>query len=563
MDAPNATQIDLTAIAKPQLNVNADMDVALDARPAKPVVVHTADPTVRFSGMHQLYRGVNGHGLIAQSGAWDKLSVVPSEAPTSGQFEYLTRQDLEAAPLTARITGPGVTLHPIVLTSYNDRSNWLDGQRKLPAVYVGAGRPDDYAGRDVRGKVVLVRNTVDMKIEDQVAAAAAARAAMVMVLASAPGVFEPYVTTAALPTVGLSQTEGDDLVRRLGQGAVTLDLTGVRYSPYRYEPVLPYPRVPDGIDYTMDAGNTGVQHTRVYAVRPNQTGSTTDDFFRPYMYISFSVVNSRPFPFTQDRYYTAGDTRYSEGLYASFPYDSVANLLLTVTPGMNTTKSYFKAPIHAGTSTVRPPAARQGDRLLFTFDSVVDSEPDHVNGQQGAQTAARIYRDGELVASGPYAVGYFDVGTAGPATYRVELDMPQGRPGWTVGTESYSAWTVKSAEPTTADWVPLPVLNAHWDLDLDLNNAAPAGRTFALKLLAGTQEGAPPVPVKSVNAWVSYDDGGTWKALPMLGTDGSYSAVVRQPALKNTVGYAALRYEVTDANGATMEQTLYHAYALR
>ncbi len=563
MDAPNVSQIDLTAIAKPQINVNADADVALDARQAKPVVVHTADPTASFSAMHQLYRYANGHGLIAQSGAWDRLSVVPSEAATSGEFEYVARQDLEAAPFTARITSPDVALHPIILTSYNDRSNWLDGHRKLPAVYVGAGGPDDYAGRDVRGKVVLVRNSADVKIEDQVAAAAAAKAAVVMVLASAPGVFEPYVTKASLPTVGLSQAEGDDLVRRLSRGAVTLDLTGVRYSPYRYEPILPYPRVPDGIDYTMDASNTGVQHTKVYAVRPNETGSFTDDFFRPYMWVSFAVVNPRPFPFTQDRYYTAGDTRYSEGFYASFPYDSVANMVLTVPPGMNTTKTYFKGPFHAGTSIVRPPAARQGDRMLFTFDSVVDTEPDHVNGQQGAQTTARIYRDGELVASGPYAVGYFDVGTASPATYRVELDMPQGRPGWSVGTESYSAWTVTSARPATADWAPLPVLNAHWDLDLDLNNAAPAGKAFALKLLAGTQAGAPAVAVKKALAWVSYDDGGTWKALPMLGTDGSYSAVVRQPALKNTVGYAALKYEVTDANGATMEQTLYHAYALK
>jgi subtilisin family serine protease len=564
MDAPNLIQVDLTAIAKPQLLVNKDMDVALDARQAKPVVVHTPQPTEMFSGGHQLYRSLNGHSLSAASGAWDKMSVVPSEPAVGGQFEYLTRADLEAPALATRIAGTDVALHPIYLTGYLDRTNWLDGHRKLPAVYVGAGRPDDYTGRDVRGKVALVRSTANVKIEDQVAAAAAAKAALVMVLASAPGVFEPPVSTSVpLPTVGLSQDEGADLLRRLSRGAVTLDLTGVRSSPYRYEAVLPYPMVPDGLDYTMDASNTGVQHTKVYAVRPNEMGSITDDVFRPYTFVSFAVVIPKPFPFVQDRYYTAGNTRYGEGMYATFPYDGVANLFLTVTPGMNTTKTYFKGPFHAGTSTVRPPAARQGDRLLFTFDSVVDAEPDHVNGQQGAQTAARIYRDGELVASGPYAVGYFDVGTANPATYRVELDMPQGRPGWTVGTESYSAWTVRSARPATTDRVPLPVLNAHWDLDLAPDNSAPAGKVFALKLLAGTQAGAPPVPVKSARAWVSYDDGGTWKALPMLGADGSYSAVVRQPALKDTVGYAALKYEVTDANGATMEQTLYHAYALK
>jgi hypothetical protein len=298
-------------------------------------------------------------------------------------------------------------------------------------------------------------------------------------------------------------------------------------------------------------------------VAPNQIGSYANAVFRPYTFITLSQVYRRPFPFQQDKYYSAGDSRYSESLYANFPYDVMANFPATFTPGADHTKTYFKGPIHAGTSQVRPPAARQGDRLLFTFDSVLDAEPDHVNGQQGAATAARIYRDGQLVAQGPYAVGYFDVGTADPTTYRVELDMTQGRPGWTVGTESYSAWTVRSARPATAGWVPMPVLNAHWDLDLDGHNAAPAGTLFTLRLRAGTQDGAPPVPVRSAKAWVSYDDGGTWKLVPLLGAEGTYSAVVRHPALRDTTGYAALRYEVTDANGATEEQTLYRAYALK
>jgi hypothetical protein len=565
MDAPNVDQIDLTAIAKPQLLVDKDTDVALDARAAKPVIVHTPQPTEMFSGSHQLYRTAkNGFSLSAAAGAWDKMSVVPSDPATSGSFEYLAHYDLEAPPLATYIVGANVALHPVYLTGYLDKSSWLDGHRRLPAVYVGAGRPDDYTGRDVRGKVALVRSTPDLKVADQVAAAAAAKAAMVMVLATTPAAVLPAVSgSVPVPTVGLSQAEGNDLLRRLGQGPVSLDLTGIRYSPYRYEAVLPYAQVPDGVGYTMDASNTGVQHTKVYAVRPNETGSITNGFFRPYTSVSFAVVFPRPFPFTQDRYYTAGDTRYSEGMYASFPYDSVTNLFLTVPPGMDTTKTYFKGPFVAGTSTVRPPAARQGDRLLFTFDSINDSEPDHVNGQQGAQTAARVYRDGELVAQGPYAVGYFDVGVAQPATYRVELDMNQGRPGWTVNTESHSAWTVRSGRPSTADWVPLQVLNARWDLNLDLHNAAPAGNLFTLKLKAGTQAGAPAVPVTSAQASVSYDDGGTWKEVPLLGADGAYQAAVRSPALKNTGGYVALKYKITDLNGATMEQTLYRAYALK
>ena len=66
--------------------------------------------------------------------------------------------------------------------------------------------------RVTSGKVVLVRSTDGLKIEDQVAAAAAGKAALVMVLATTPGVFQPFTDpNLAVPTVALSQAEGNDL----------------------------------------------------------------------------------------------------------------------------------------------------------------------------------------------------------------------------------------------------------------------------------------------------------------------------------------------------------------
>jgi len=212
---------------------------------------------------------------------------------------------------------------------------------------------------------------------------------------------------------------------------------------------------------------------------------------------------------------------------------------------------------------VRPPASREGDRFLFTFDSFVDAEPDHVTAAQGAKTAARIYRDGELVAQGPYAVGFFDVGTAQPATYRVELDVTEGRPGFAVSPEVYSAWTFRSARPTAPGRVPLPVLTASWDLALDLNNTARAGQPFTLRLNANTQPGAQPVAVTSATVWVSFDDGGTWKRVTMDGSDGRFIGTVRHPKLADTTGYASLRYEIADAAGGKLEQTVFRAYALK
>ena len=65
-----------------------------------------------------------------------------------------------------KIAGTGVALHPLYLTLSSDATARIDGGKKLGAVYVGAGRPDDYAGRNVRGKGALVRSTPGLSIED-------------------------------------------------------------------------------------------------------------------------------------------------------------------------------------------------------------------------------------------------------------------------------------------------------------------------------------------------------------------------------------------------------------
>ena len=108
--------------------------------------------------------------------------------------------------------------------------------------------------------------------------------------------------------------------------------------------------------------------------------------------------------------------------------------------------------------------------------------------------------------------------------------------------------------------MPLPVLTATWDLDLDLANAAAAGREFPLRLMARNQTGA---PVTAARAWVSFDDGGTWKAVPLSGGDGTYRGSVRHPRLEDTTGTVSLRYEITDAGGSSLEQTVYRAYLLK
>jgi len=166
------------------------------------------------------------------------------------------------------------------------------------------------------------------------------------------------------------------------------------------------------------------------------------------------------------------------------------------------------------------------------------------------------------VGRGTYAIGDFAVGVAGPATYRVEFDVNKGRPDWDLSSEVHSAWTFRSQRPPTAARTPVPTLTAKWDLDLDPANAAPAGRDFAVRLKTGHT-----VPtsaaVRSAKAWISFDDGGTWKKISLTGTGGQFTSTVRHPAAHDTTGYAALRFEVIDTAGGKFEQTVHKAYVLK
>jgi hypothetical protein len=494
-DEPGRVTTELTAAVKPELTVAGDAVVTLDARAAKPVTVTVPRLVETLSLANGIYRRVGTRFITLSQVAGDvKLSVLPSEPVTDGDLEFAPRLELEAPQLTMRIAKGGVALHPRHLVPATEPGHWPEGDRTLPAVFAGAGQPDDFAGRDVRGKVALVRSTPELAVEDQVAAAAAAKAAMVVVLAGETGVFQPYVNPAvALPVVGLPKAEGADLLRRLARGPVSLALTGTPSSPYRFDVVLPYRgRLPDGIAYTADASNTALQHSDLYAVRPGQIGAYSVTYSRPGgLAGSGALVVRRPFPLRQDRYLSAGGTRYGQYVYADFPYEVLVGLGDEPVAGAETRRTWFKGPLRPGTGTARPPAARSGDQMLLTFDSFVDAEPDHVLGDQGLQTAARVYRDGQLVAQEPTGVGYVTVGTAEPATYRVELDVAKGRPDWAVSTEAHSAWTFRSARPAEPGWTPLPVLTATWDLDLDPANAAAAGRDFPLRLLVRNQTGVP------------------------------------------------------------------------
>ena len=110
----------------------------------------------------------------------------------------------------------------------------------------------------------------------------------------------------------------------------------------------------------------------------------------------------------------------------------------------------------------------------------------------------------------------------------------------------------------------LPLLFVTYDLDLTPALTAPANAPFEVEFVAGGQQHAPPPSGLSATVAVSYDDGQTWTDPRVASSQGGgrFALSIQHPPLGETSGYVSLRVRVDDAAGDSVEQELIHAYAL-
>lgn len=573
MDAPRSAPVESTAIATPLLTVDKDISVTLDARLAKDVAVrvpHQQTDTRERALTLRRKVGQQGSSMTYMYGPWvTKFSAVPTPTTADGEIELVSRTTLMEPQLRAKAVAPDLVLHPRVLGDSGPGGTLVNGHHRLPLVYVGTGRPQDFEGRDVRGKIALIRESADYEPTAQIANAAAAKAAVAIIVTKDGGYFYRVVPDPApIPMVNLPLAEGNQLVKRLERGKVTLDLRGVPTSPYRYQLVVPFTGgIPENLTRDVRPADLATVKNEYHAVKPGQVGGLAYYTLRPYEVYGLAFPARAAFPLRQTHYLLANDTRYSPVVWSGFEADAEGTRVpYTVhKPGATTTEQWYKGPLAPGTSVMLGATQRTNDNLVLNVAEFLDTDREHAVDVFGQAAATRVYRDGELVAERAHAYGTVPVGVEKPATYRVELDVTKGRPRWTVATESFTAWTFKSARGPKDVAVTLPFLSAGWDLGLDLNNAAPGGQPFTLRLRPQHQAGVSPVPIKDVKVWVSYNDGGTWKRVTELraNSGGGYAGQIKHPAKVNTSGFVSLKVDITDRQGNRLEQTVIRAYALK
>ncbi len=556
-------EVATSVVGDPEIKVGKNTEVVLDARTAVEIKPKTKEDS-EFQGFstnwHREGPGT-AWGLTYSQGWWtDRIYVAPTKKVTQGMFEFSSKFRLYAKELTASVTSPEKYALPL---DYAQTSSGfpvkISGDRTVRAVDAGSGTAADFDGLDVKGKVAVVRVGAGATADEALANATAAGAGYVLAYQETPGYWISWVKSATIPLMTATGEDGAKLGALLKSGKkVNLRLKGTAVSPYVYNVMFPQTdAVSANQTYNLNSSNTVRQTVRYHAGRAGHVGKDAVYRFRPWQAADIATTSNVRLGTERTEYYNVSDSRIWHAVYpdtnASRPQ---WNSLRTFDKaGKLPAEDWLRQVVRPATSQQYGLSQRTGDKLTFTIPELSDSAPEHYGSVDNVQDTAKgtLYKDGQLVGDTALGgVGTFDV-PAAKASYRLVLDARRTA-GWAAySTGTHTEWSFTSAH--TDQRTPLPLLSVDYGVDgLDLLNRVDRKRKSALGLAVRTQSGS--VTAADLKAWVSYDDGTSWKEVRVKRG---------QLELKHPKGAesVSLRVRAADRNGNAVDQTVLRAFGLK
>ncbi|MFE9653584.1 S8 family serine peptidase [Micromonospora sp. NPDC006431] len=567
-DAANLYATEVATIAEPQLEITGDRSITLDARSTKQIVVNTEEPTAPSTFTLSYHRDMgerNFHSSFTLSPPISRGYASPTTTVNKGNFEFYSRWDLVAPRLQAEVIEPkSIPLDP------QPMSNALpvDGERTLPLVYVGLGKPEDYAGLDLRGKIALISRG-ETTFASKVANAQDAGAWGAVIFNNQPGLLlagagDPG--TVRIPAFTIEQAPGRELVNLLRAGSVTVRVSGTQVSPYFYDLLLPEKqRIPQSLSYQINENNTAEIDTRYTADSAGLLGADVRQISRPWPTFSVGVLREVPRPLQRTYYVSANDTDWWHVGWSNAPFDGEFHDAYTrYSPKTKLSENWFGRPSRPGaTALVDTQVTRSEDEFFMAIFPFSDSGGHHGWETAGDELSTKLYAGSQLLKEIDAApIGTFPA-LADPATYRLEFTGKRSTAWSRYATETNTTWTFASRRPAEGKQERPPLLQVDYNLALDQYNRANDRRAYTFTLNVGHVPGATGPAIGSVAAWASYDDGGTWTKVDLVSlNNGTVRAIVHHPAVANTSGAVSLRVKATDVAGNSIDQTLIRAYGL-
>ncbi|MER7172355.1 S8 family serine peptidase [Streptomyces mesophilus] len=566
----------LSYFARPEIDLQRDTTIVLDARKAHRLSIDTDKPVESRGTTLEFSRtwGENWwHGGTASGGRTINAYYASVEGRADdGEFEWGSHWRAAAPLLDELKVEGGPVLHP---TTASTTSMNLDGTGKARLVDAKSGTPEELAAAGVKDRIALIKlpaGSTSVSAVMQNAQKAGARA--ILVHRDAPGRWYPGAGFGGgvMPALAVQTAEAQDLLTRLAQGEVTLAWKGTAKSPYMYN--LSFPdegslyrdrthRVRDSrlgkVDTTYHAmGVAGDYIDNVSTTRPD--GRT---FF-------FGDIDSVPTPGKRTELYsTEDDAAWQRSLSSSFPFgEFMVDRTRIYKPGSFRTESWYdgvitpRARLDAnGEQTLA--AERQGNLIGFESSVYGDGEHSGEQGSFGDIGNLELKKDGEVIGDSWYPYGAFEV-PAEEATYELTQNLMKigGHARvWQRSQEMQTTWKFRSKLDESVFSQGLGILFPRYTLPEDglKTLAAEDGQQIGLNITG--HAGYTPGAIESAKLSYSYDQGATWTEAKISGSGDTRTATVDHAGASGKQVW--LKTELTDTHGNSVTQTVVRAYDVR
>jgi subtilisin family serine protease len=554
-----ADSLGLGFLTAPDITLDHDQDVTLDGRTLREIKAEVDRRTETRQLLMEYDRQANGadlFGAVQVPLTYDGVFAAPTAKVRDGAFEYrtvwrLAKPQLEVAGVGEATVQPGGTL--------------IEGRTRLPLVDAGDG---PFTG--VSGKAVLAH------LADGADPAALARAAQeagakaLFVTDDAPGRLMAWWGTDdnADRPLQIATVNAADAARLRAAGRV--EMTGTADSPYVYDLSEGHRGAIPDRDLTYAPGKRQLAAVQVgfHAAQPTDGGefrySLTDTFpiglgFRERIHLPAErtdYVSTGPGQLWHESV-TIGDGTLEE-----------RGGLVRYEGGSRPVLHWFRPVWHPWLGTgLGWGQQRAGDQIQLNTPGWGDSGPDHTgfgdvwSEDSGMSQTTAVYLDGTLVDKRTSSGVYVWDAPADEHTYKVVTDTSLDAGRWAPASTGHSEWTFRSAATPEDHWTYLPLINLAFDVDTDLAGTVRGGRRVPVGL--GTSYVARAAGTGTLGAGrleVSYDEGATWRAVPLTGADASWRGRLSVPRGASSV---SLRASAHDDKGGSVTQEIIRAVGVR
>ncbi|MFE2751664.1 S8 family serine peptidase [Actinosynnema sp. NPDC059335] len=273
-----------------------------------------------------------------------------------------------------------------------------------------------------------------------------------------------------------------------------------------------------------------------------------------------------PLPLHVDRYYSPGVDWHGDFLQMpepqAFPPQTSQSTAKARRFDRPTTEKWNAAvfgPAFPPMTRAAEWGGRLGDEVAVSAPMFSDQDPNHYGFSEVTAAKTTLHRDGVLLAESPYDGAVSGVVPPGRGTYRVRTEAERSGVA-ELSTRVVADWSFTSEHVAGDEPAALPLLAVRFAPSLDDRNRAAAGRPFTFPVYVQRNGTTDTRDVGRPAVQVSYDDGASWRPVPLVKVGQRWLAAVAHPA---GAAFVSLKAQARDAAGNSVDQTIIRAYALK